>query len=96
VEKHQGRLEDMREVLLSSKAVEDLQWWIKNDKRTALKLFELFEEIAKTPFAGKGKPEALKHGLSGCWSRRITDEHRLVYEVTETYARVLSCRFHYE
>ncbi len=85
----------MRELLLSSKAVEDLQWWIKNDKRIALKITDLFDELAKFPFSGKGKPEALKHNLSGCWSRRITEEHRLVYEVTDDYVRILSCRFHY-
>lgn len=85
----------MRELLLSSKAVEDLQWWIKNDKRTALKIVEFFDELPKSPFTGKGKPEALRHNLSGCWSRRITDEHRLVYEVTDSYVRILSCRFHY-
>lgn len=85
----------MRELLLSSKAVEDLQWWIKSDKRIALRITELFDELPKSPFSGKGKPEALKHNLSGCWSRRINDEHRLVYEVTDSYVRVLSCRFHY-
>ena len=46
-------------------------------------------------FAGKGKPEALKYSLSGFWSRRVTQEHRLVYEVTEEYVRVVSCRYHY-
>ena len=86
----------MRELLLTTQALEDLQWWIQNDKRIALKITELFEELPTSPFSGKGKPEALKYNLSGCWSRRITDEHRIVYEVTETYIRILSCQFHYK
>jgi len=86
----------MRELLLTTQALEALQWWIQNDKRIALKITELFEELPTSPFFFFCKPEALKYNLSGCWSRRITDEHRIVYEVTETYIRILSCRFHYK
>ncbi|BAP56133.1 addiction module antitoxin [Thioploca ingrica] len=86
----------MKELLLTTKAVEDLKWWMQTDKRIALKVIELLEDIVIEPFVGKGKPEALKYELSGCWSRRITSEHRLVYEVTENYVRVLSCRYHYQ
>lgn len=85
----------MRRVLLDRAALEDLQWWVRNDRRTALKILDLIDESARDPFQGRGRPEALKFGLSGCWSRRINLEHRLVYEVGEKTLRVLSCRFHY-
>jgi toxin YoeB len=86
----------MKNLLLDSQAIDDLKWWITQDKRVALKIMELLEEIPKEPFTGKGKPEPLKYILSGCWSRRITLEHRLVYQVTNDYVRVLSCRYHYK
>jgi len=86
----------MKNLLLDIQAIDDLKWWITQDKRVALKIMELLEEIPKEPFTGKGKPEPLKYILSGCWSRRITLEHRLVYQVTNDYVRVLSCRYHYK
>ncbi len=86
----------MKNLLLDSQAIDDLKWWITQDKRVALKIMELLEEIPKEPFTGKGKPEPLKYILSGCWSRRITLEHRLVYQVTNDYVRILSCRYHYK
>ncbi len=86
----------MKNLLLDIQAIDDLKWWITQDKRVALKIIELLEEIPKEPFTGKGKPEPLKYILSGCWSRRITLEHRLVYQVTNDYVRVLSCRYHYK
>ncbi|SFC94617.1 toxin YoeB [Thiohalospira halophila DSM 15071] len=85
----------MRQVLLDPAALEDLQWWLQKDRRTATKILGLIEEAARDPFQGRGRPEALKFELSGCWSRRINLEHRLVYEVGEDILRVLSCRFHY-
>jgi toxin YoeB len=56
---------------------------------------KLVREIQRDPFAGLGKPEPLKHELSGCWSRRINHEHRIVYQVQESKIRILACRFHY-
>jgi len=85
----------MRKLLIDSQAIEDLKWWITQDKRVALRIIELLESLPMEPFIGKGKPEALKYRLSGFWSRRVTQEHRLVYEVTEEYVRVVSCRYHY-
>jgi toxin YoeB len=76
-------------------AFEDLQWWVERDRRKAVRIFDLIEEAARDPFTGKGKPEPLKHELSGCWSRRIDQEHRLVYQVTEEKIRILACRYHY-
>ncbi len=76
-------------------AIEDLSYWVRKDRRKAEKILELVQEVAKTPFMGKGKPEPLKYNLSGCWSRRIDQEHRIVYSVEEDKIRILSCRFHY-
>jgi toxin YoeB len=79
-------------------AIEDLSYWIKKDRRKAEKIMNLVQEISKTPFTGTGKPEPLKHNLVGCWSRRIDQEHRIVYSVEgteEQKIRILSCRFHY-
>lgn len=85
----------MRKIILDRQALEDLKWWIKQDKRIALKIMELIESLPNKPFTGKGKPEKLKFNLSGFWSRRITQEHRLIYEVKDEYIRVVSCRYHY-
>jgi toxin YoeB len=76
-------------------AVEDLSYWVKKDRRKAEKILDLIQEIAKAPFYGTGKPEPLKYDLSGCWSRRIDQEHRIVYSVDDEKIRILSCRFHY-
>ncbi len=76
-------------------AFEDLAWWVEYDRKQALKIIKLIQEVQRDPFQGIGKPEKLKHDLSGCWSRRIDKEHRLVYEVLEDKIRILSCRFHY-
>jgi toxin YoeB len=86
----------MRNLLLDPQAIDDLKWWVTQDKKVAIKIIEFFELLPKEPFGGKGKPEPLKYILSGCWSRRITLEHRLVYQVTDDYIRVLSCRYHYK
>jgi len=74
---------------------EDLAWWVEQDRKKALKILKLIKEIQRTPFTGTGQPEALKHELSGCWSRRIVQEHRLVYEVFDDKIRILACRYHY-
>lgn len=76
-------------------AIEDISYWIKKDRRKAEKIMDLVQDIAKNPFDGIGKPEPLKHALVGCWSRRIDQEHRVVYSVDDQKIRILSCRFHY-
>lgn len=76
-------------------AFDDLSWWVKNDRKKALRILKLIKEVQRTPFTGTGKPEALKHDLAGCWSRRIDQEHRLVYEVLDDKIRILACRYHY-
>jgi toxin YoeB len=75
---------------------EDLAWWVKNDRQAALKTLELVESVLVDPSAGIGKPEALRHEYAGCWSRRITREHRLVYRVTADRIDFLQARYHYE
>jgi toxin YoeB len=74
---------------------QDLQFWVKTDRKTALRILELVDGVMKDPFDGMGKPEPLKFILAGCWSRRITQEHRLVYRVSETRIDFLQARYHY-
>lgn len=76
-------------------AFEDLEWWVRQDRKKALRILALIQEVHRTPFTGTGKPEPLKRDLSGCWSRRIDQEHRLVYEVLDDKIRILACRYHY-
>lgn len=85
----------MRNLEFDSSGFEDLAWWVEKDRKKALKIIKLIKEIQKDPFRGIGKPEPLKHDLSGCWSRRIDGEHRLVYQVSEEKIRILACRYHY-
>jgi toxin YoeB len=74
---------------------EDLLHWIGTDRKVALRLMRLIEETVRDPFTGIGKPEPLRHVLAGCWSRRLTDEHRVVYQVTDTTIHFLQARLHY-
>lgn len=85
----------MKSLEFDPSGFKDLAWWIKKDRTIALKIIKLIEAIQRDPFQGPGKPEPLKHELSGCWSRRIDREHRVVYEVLEDRIRILACRFHY-
>jgi len=64
-------------------AFKDLAWWVKKNRKQALRIVKLIEAIQRQPFEGIGKPEPLKHELAGCWSRRIDKEHRLVYQVLD-------------
>ena len=85
----------MRDIIFDQNGLEDLAWWIKQDRKTALRIVRMIKEAQRTPFEGIGKPEPLKHELKGCWSRRITQEHRLVYQVKEDTIKILACRYHY-
>jgi toxin YoeB len=76
-------------------AFDDLAWWVKTDRKRALRVLRLIQETQRDPFGGVGKPEPLKRELSGCWSKRIDDEHRLVYQVFDEKIRILACRYHY-
>ena len=82
--------------LESDKAdIEYISYGVKKDRRKAEKILALVQEIAKDPFHGTGKPEPLKYDLSKCWSRRIDQEHRIVYSVENDKIRIISFRFHY-
>jgi toxin YoeB len=74
---------------------EDLRYWVKPDRSIALRVFDLIEAILRDPFEGSGKPEPLRYTLAGCWSRRITQEHRLVYRVSRESIDFLQARYHY-
>jgi toxin YoeB len=75
---------------------EDLIWFVKNDRKAAVRTLELVEAVLADPFVGIGKPEALRHELAGCWSRRLTQEHRIVYRVSNDRIDFLQARYHYE
>ena len=75
---------------------EDLRYWIQMDRKLALRCMDVVEAIQRDPFSGIGKPEPLRHMLTGAWSRRITEEHRLVYLVDDDDLVILQARFHYE
>lgn len=74
---------------------EDLGHWIKTDRKTALRAFKLIEEIMRNPFQGIGKPEPLRYLSPGTWSRRLTQEHRIVYLVRDERIDFLQARYHY-
>ena len=75
--------------------LEDLQYWVEQDRRTDRRLMQLMKAVMRDPFDGIGKPEPLRHLGSGVWSRRITQEHRLVYVVKDTAIEFLQGRYHY-
>ncbi|MDQ3551991.1 MAG: Txe/YoeB family addiction module toxin [Bacteroidota bacterium] len=77
-------------------AWEDYIYWQESDKKILQRINELIKDAMRNPFKGLGKPEPLKGNLTGCWSRRINDEHRLVYFLKEGRIHILQCRFHYE
>ena len=74
---------------------EDLRFWIENNRWVAVRILDLMEAVLRDPFQGIGKPEPLKHLLAGAWSRRITEEHRLVYAVSNDLVDFLQARYHY-
>jgi len=86
----------MRDILFRGNAFDDFNDWSKTDKNTFKRLVKLIEEVRRNPFDGIGKPEPLKHQLAGCWSRRINDQHRLVYIVSDFAIEIISCKFHYK
>ena len=74
---------------------EDYTFWLKSDRKMLARINKLIEDVLRDPFTGIGKPEPLKYHLPGAWSRRIDDEHRLVYVVTEAEIIILAARYHY-
>lgn len=82
-------------LLFSPHAWEDYQHWQKTDKKMVRRINELIQAASRSPYEGLGKPEPLKHTLSSFWSRRINDEHRMVYRVTANNLEIAQLRFHY-
>jgi toxin YoeB len=84
-----------REAVFQPEFREDLRYWVRNDRKTALRAFDLIEAIVRDPFDGLGKPEPLKYLMAGAWSRRLTEEHRIVYLVRDNRIDFLQARYHY-
>ena len=80
----------------SDQAWEEYLYWQKNDKAILKRINNLIKDIKRSPFEGIGKPEPLKHGLSGYWSRRINDEHRLVYKMQDNQILIAQLKYHYK
>ncbi len=85
----------MRRTILQDECLEDLEFWVRTDRKVALRIFDLMKSTRRDPFHGIGKPEALKHLGSDIWSRRITARDRLVYRVGEGFVDFLQARYHY-
>lgn len=85
-----------RIAVISSKFREDLRYWIETDPKNALRVLDLMAAILADPFVGIGKPEPLRFELAGSWSRRITQEHRIVYRVTAERIEFHQARYHYK
>jgi toxin YoeB len=87
--------EARRQAVFHREFREDLRYWVSAERKTALRILDLVEATLGDPFEGVGKPEPLRHVLAGCWSRRITQEHRLVYRVADARIDFLQARYHY-
>ena len=82
-------------LLFSEQAWEDYLYWQKHDRKLLQRINELIRDVSRSPFSGIGKPEPLKNALSGYWSRRINDEHRIVYKVADGMLLIAQLRYHY-
>lgn len=86
---------ETREAVFQPEFLEDLRYWVETDRKLALRALELVEAILRDPFHGIGKPEPLRYLAPGAWSRRLTQEHRIVYLVREDRIDFLQARYHY-
>jgi toxin YoeB len=84
------------ELVWQTNAWEDYCYWQKQDKKILERVNELIKDCLRSPFKGIGKPEPLKGNYAGCWSRRITQEHRLIYKINERRLHILQCRYHFD
>ena len=82
-------------IVFADQGWEDFTYWVEHDRKIAARIVRLIEEIERQPFEGLGKPEPLRHDMAGFWSRRITDEHRLVYAVEKNKLLIAQARYHY-
>ena len=84
-----------RDAVFAPEFLDDLRYWVDKDRKNALRVLDLVENVLRDPFRGVGKPEPLRHELTGRWSRRIDSQHRLVYRVAEDRIDFLQARYHY-
>ena len=84
-----------RVAIFQPEFLQDLRFWVKSERSVAIRVLDLVEAVMRDPFEGPGKPEPLKYVLAGCWSRRVTQEHRLVYRVADEAIDFLQARYHY-
>lgn len=84
------------EYIFVDESWEDYLYWQRTDKKILKRINALLKDIARNPYSGLGKPEPLKYKYKGFWSRRITDEHRLIYKYREGEILIVKCRFHYD
>jgi toxin YoeB len=84
-----------RVAIFEPEFLQDLRFWVKNERPVAIRVLDLVDAVMRDPFEGPGKPEPLKYVLAGCWSRRVTQEHRLVYRVSDEPVDFLQARYHY-
>jgi len=84
-----------REAVFQPEFIEDLRYWVETDRKMALRAFEIIEAVLRDPFQGIGKPEPLKYLAPGVWSRRLNQEHRIVYLVRDERVDYLQARYHY-
>ena len=82
-------------IIFADQGWDDFTYWVDHDRKLATRIARLIKEIERDPFDGIGKPEPLKHDMAGFWSRRITDEHRLVYSVEKNQILIAQARYHY-
>ncbi len=85
-----------KQIIFEAIAFEDFSDWATQDAKTHSKIVALINDIHRNPFSGLGKPEPLRYELKGFWSRRINQEHRLIYKVTETAITIAACKYHYD
>ena len=85
----------VRTAVFQPEFIEDLRYWVETDRKLALRAFDMIEAILRDPFEGIGKPEPLKYLTPGAWSRRLTQEHRIVYLVRDDQVDFLQARYHY-
>lgn len=83
-------------IVFSDRGWDDYLWWQRQDRKLLKRINHLIQDVMRNGNEGIGKPEPLKHGFQGYWSRRINDEHRFIYKVVEDEMRIAACRYHYE
>lgn len=83
-------------IVFGSRGWDDYLWWQQQDRKLLKRINQLIQDVMRNGNEGIGKPEPLKQGFQGYWSRRINDEHRLVYKVVDDEVRIAACRYHYE